>query len=611
MNQGKPAPISRYAIDLEPIGRRVQISAGASLLDAARAAGVDLVSLCGGEGWCHSCVVRRVSGELAPPTEAERDALGAEGLQAGERLACQAIPLSDAKVYIPPESFSTPQRLQVEGLEARIEADPLVVPLEISLDPPSLADQRSDATRVKDSVVALGRPAPAMRQPLLAELSTRLRATGWSARLALRGEEVVAALPPGARLMGLAVDVGTTKLAAYLVELASGAVAARAGAMNPQIAYGEDVLSRISYADTHPGGRQVLQTILVAALNGLLDQLRTAAGIAREQVVEAVIVGNTAMHHLLAGLPVHQLGRAPYVPAVSEPIDIPCSDLGLELAPGAYVHLPANVAGYVGADHIAMVLASGLWQSDEVALALDIGTNTEICLAAGGRLWCCSCASGPAFEGAHIQDGMRAAPGAIERVTVSRGAVHTRTIGDQPAVGICGSGILDAVAALAEVGVLDRRGRFRGTHPQVRQDGGTTRFVLTPAQASGHGRDVSITLHDVGEVQLAKAAIRAGAEILLAEAGLAADDISRFVVAGAFGTYLDPASAGRVGMFPAMRNARFEQLGNAAGIGAQQILVSRERRAIAADIARRMAYVELTTCASFPSRYTEALLFAR
>ena len=277
----------------------------------------------------------------------------------------------------------------------------------------------------------------------------------------------MAVLTPGDRLFGLAVDIGTTKLAAYLVDLATGHTVAKTGEMNPQIGYGEDVISRIGYCAEHADGRIVLQARLVETLNTLVTQLCHEAGATQPQIVDAVVVGNTAMHHLFAGLPVDQLGRAPYVAAVSDPLDLRAADLGLVLAPGASVHLPANIAGFVGADHVAMALATGAWEeTDRCVVALDIGTNTEVTLTRGGRIWCCSCASGPAFEGAHIQDGMRAAPGAIERVQIGEdGKPHLKTIGDQPPVGICGSGILDAVSELLRTGIIDRKGAFQAGAP--------------------------------------------------------------------------------------------------------------------------------------------------
>ena len=610
-----------------------------SVLNAAQMAGVDLVSLCGGIGACDSCKVRLVSGKLTPLTLEEQAIFTPAQLAAGFRLACQAQPLSDVVVDIPPESLTTPQRLQVEGQSIDFKLDPVVKPYDLILDPPRLDDLRADTTRVRDSLVAAGVLTKESARPngnglsydysVLIDLSTLLRKQNWSVRLALRGGEVVAALPVSQPLIGLAVDVGTTKLAAFLVDLSSGQTLAKTGAMNPQIAFGEDVVSRIAYANTHEGGSKLLQSRLVETLNQMLDTMRSeaAAGglnIQREQIVEAVIVGNTAMHHLFAGLPVVQLGAAPYVPSAGEPLDISAERLGLALAKGAYVHLPPNIAGYVGADHVAMLLATGMTEANQrgerrTAIALDIGTNTEISQAHQGRLYSCSCASGPAFEGAHIHDGMRAAPGAIERVQITGQEVRIHTIGDQPPVGICGSGILDAVAQMIAAGVLDYRGALQAVHPAVRMfngqgNNGKSAFQLAEAEKSGHGREVLVTRKDVNEIQLAKGAIRAGVEILLAEAGIPASEggyevIDDFIVAGAFGTYISVESAIQVGMFPPLAVDRFHQVGNAAGAGARQMLVSLERRRLAEQIVGRVQYVELSGHPRFTAEFSKALFF--
>jgi uncharacterized 2Fe-2S/4Fe-4S cluster protein (DUF4445 family) len=601
--------LTSYRVDLEPVGRRAEIAAGGSLLDAARSAGVDLVAICGGEGWCYSCVVRLLEGTLSPATDVERDALG-DRLAQGYRLACQALPQSDVKLDIPPESLATQQRLQIEGQELPTLPDPRVVPVDVEMAPPTLEDLRSDATRLADAVEAVAGVRPEAPHPVLRELSCRLRELNWCGRAALRDGRLVSFVPRGGRLAGLAVDIGTTKVAAYLVDLATGATLAKAGAVNPQIAYGEDVVSRIGYTNEHDDGRAVLQSRMANTLNETVAALCTEAGVARDQVVDAVIVGNTAMHHLFAGLPVIQLGRAPYVAAVSDPLDIEARDLGLALAPGAHVHLPANIAGYVGADHVAMALATGAWTTGRTVVALDIGTNTEVTLTRGGRSWCCSCASGPAFEGAHIHDGMRAAPGAVERVQMVDGAVHLKTIENAAPVGICGSGILDAISELLHAGYIDRKGSLReGAAGVSRGEDNMLRFLLAPASQTGHGRPLLITRKDVNEIQLAKAAIRTGVDLLLQEAGATYDDIEEFIVAGAFGTYLDIGASVRVGMFPPLPLSRFSQVGNAAGAGARQMLVSVAQRDLAARLARRVQYVELTVHPDFTKKYMKALYF--
>jgi len=600
-----------YTIDFEPIGRRVEIIPGESLLEAAQSAGVELVSICGGKGSCDGCRVHVMSGELCSPTLQEESVLSPMEIEDGCRLACQAKPLSDVKIDVPAESLTTTQRLQIEGQGARIVGERIIIPVDIVLEPASLTDLRSDSARLRDALQIEGHPSVSFSPDVLFNLSGFLRGQNWRVRVALRGDHVVALLPQNTRMLGLAVDVGTTKVAAYLLDLESGDVLTARGGMNPQIRYGEDVISRIDYSNENEGGRETLQGSVIAALNGMLDEMCGEADVSPEQIVEAVIVGNTAMHHLLAGLPVRQLATAPYVPAVGEAIDLQAGEIGLDISPGAFIHLAPNIAGFIGADHVSMVLSTDVWQTEKTVIALDIGTNTEITLAVGGRMLSCSCASGPAFEGAHIRDGMRAAPGAIERVRIKNGQLDIYTIGEKPPVGICGSGILDAVAELLKDGIIDHRGSFLEGAPNVREGMSTQHkeFLLVPAEETGHGKDMVVTRADINEIQLAKGAIRAGLKILLEEGGIEAGDIDEFILAGAFGTYLDVGSAMTVGMFPELPRNCFRQVGNAAGTGAQQMLISGERRRVADGIPGRVEYVELTTHTGFEKAFMKAMFF--
>jgi len=606
-------------VDFQPVGRHVQVESGTTILEAAQAAGVGLSAVCGGAGSCGTCLVRlSADAPVSPPKAIEREALRPEDLAAGLRLACQVELYGSTRVEVPPESLSAPQRTQVEGEERPVELAPQVRAYDLRLPPATQADLRADYERLSDALVAAGAPRPT-RRPLcvLAGLPNLLRENDWGVRVGLRGDEIVNVAAPGTPLLGLAVDIGTTKVAGYLVDLLSGETLAMRGLMNPQIAYGEDVMARIAYAIQHEDGLQVLQQAIVDALNGLARDLCAEGATHFEnashltldpsQIVEAVVVGNTAMHHLFLGLPVKQLGLAPYVAAVSAPLDVPASAIGLGLAPGATVHLLPNIAGFVGADHVSMLLATGTHLKDGVVLSLDIGTNTEITLAAHGRMFACSTASGPAFEGAHIRDGMRAAQGAIERVRITDSRLEYQTIGDEPPVGICGSGILDAVAQLRLAGVLNRRGAMDRDNPLVRQGEDGPEVVLAPAPRTRHGRDVVLSRKDVSEIQLAKGAMRAGIEILLEHTGLTADDIEEFIIAGAFGTYIDVRSAVAIGMFPPLPLERFRQVGNAAGIGAKLALLSSAQRAAAEALAARVEYLELTNYADFQHSFAKAL----
>jgi uncharacterized 2Fe-2S/4Fe-4S cluster protein (DUF4445 family) len=609
---------STCQIDLEPVGRRIEVETGIDLLTAAQKAGVDLVAACGGVGICGTCKVRLVSGSLTPLTLSEEEQLHPQEISQGFRLACQAQPLSHVRLDIPVESLPTQQKIQIEGQESEVDLQPTVVGVELALSAPSLDDLRSDLGRVNDGLAQAGYAALLGDLRLLEELSLRLRSQDWKAKLALHpqpgGSFLVSTFPNHSSLLGLAVDMGSTKLAIYLVDLESGITLAKAGVMNPQIAYGEDVVSRIAFANKSEENRRLLQTRLVETLNQTIRQFCADLNVSGGQIVDAVVVGNTAMHHFFCGLPVQQLGAAPYVPAVSQPLDVRAAELGLHLAYGAWVHLPANIAGYVGGDHTAVLLATqgyslgtGLGVAGKTLVAIDIGTNTEISAMHAGRIVSCSTASGPAFEGAHIRDGMRAAPGAVESVRIKDGQVHVYTIANQPAVGICGSGILTAIAEMLDAGILDERGALSRVAVGVTVVNGKAEFVLVPAERSGHGYPVVVTRADVNEIQLAKGAIRAGIDILLQEMGLTAGDVDAWIIAGAFGTYLDVASAQRVGMFPAQPLERFHQVGNAAGVGAKQMLLSRSKRCLANDLARQVGYIELTTYPDFTRHFVEAM----
>jgi uncharacterized 2Fe-2S/4Fe-4S cluster protein (DUF4445 family) len=603
-------------VDLQPVGRRVQVPPGTTVLEAAQESGVQLVAVCGGLGTCGTCRVRAVDGPLSALTAEEDDLLSRAERERGWRLACQAKVVGAVRVDVPPESLSAPQRLQTEGVAVEFELDPPVVAVDLVLEPPSLHDLRADTTRLQAGLAEAGMAAVTISLRVAGACSDSLRAHDWQGRAAVRrGRDgrgaLVCVQPPGRAVLGLAVDTGTTKLAGYLVDLSTGRTLARAGAMNPQIAYGEDVVSRIAYANASAGAAQLLHNRLVDELDRLVGELCSEAGARRDQIVDAVVVGNTVMHHFVTGLPVRQLGTAPYVAAVSDAVVVPADEIGLHLDGGATVYLPPNIAAYVGADHVAMLLASGLAGTAQTVLALDIGTNTEISLAYKGTIWSCSTASGPAFEGAHIHDGMRAAPGAIEHVRFHQGAFQVQTVERAAPVGICGSGILDAIAQGLEAGIIDERGALAKDHPLVSRTAAGPTCLLVPASRSGHGRDVVFTRSDVNEIQLAKGAIRAGSELLLREAGIDAARLDSIVVAGAFGTYLDLESAVRVGLLVDVPRERYRQVGNAAGRGAEQLLLSREARVLADHLAQRARYVELTVHPAFVEMFAASLSFDR
>jgi uncharacterized 2Fe-2S/4Fe-4S cluster protein (DUF4445 family) len=599
-------------IQFQPLGKRVQVPRGTSLLDAARSAGIDLATACGGEGSCGQCQVVLLSGETSGVTPDEEFLISDADRAQGYRLACCTHALSSVKVHLPKDSLITGQRLQVESSLRQIEADPLVRAYPVKLPAPDLNDIRSDLTRMKEALQEThGVGDLEAGHAAIQSLPGTLRQQGWEAAVLVREGEIIGLVPAGKAPLGLAVDLGTTKIAAALVDLESGETLASAGIPNPQISYGEDVISRLNYAVRKEGGGALLAKKVHRALAELAEALLEQVGASAGQLADACIVGNTAMTHLLLEYPVRQLATAPYVAAASDALDVPAAYFGFEWAPGAVVHIPPGIGGFVGADHVAMVLASDLDEAERVTLGLDIGTNTEISLRVPGQaeLTAVSCASGPAFEGAHIRDGMRAASGAIEKMRIGEEKVELTTIDDAPAVGICGSGILDAAAELYKAGLLDSRSRFQAQDGRVRRGDHGFEFLLVPAGRSGSGRDISITQKDINEIVLAKGAIQAGLSILLESTGTAAEAVEEVIVAGAFGSFINIQSAIDIGLFPRLPRARYRQVGNAAALGAKWILISRQARHRAAEIARRTRYLELTTYPKFSRRFAMAMLF--
>ncbi len=595
-----------YTIDFQPVGRRGLCPDGDTLLDAARSLGVDLASICGGSGSCGRCRVQLVAGKLTPVTLNEEAELTLEELAQGYRLACLAKPLSDCRVHMPPESLTALQRTQVEGLEVPVTVEPTVTSCLVALDRPTLEDLRGDDARLCQAVAAATGVAARLPDLEVARLATaELRRLDWCARVAVRGDEIIHVTAIESPQLGLAADIGTTKIAAHLVDLTTGHTLAARGAMNPQIAYGEDIIARLMVARKGSDEAARMAALLADGLSGLAADACAEVGARPTDIVDAVVVGNTAIHHLLLRLPVAQLVSAPYVPALRAAVDVKAREIGLRIAPGAYVHLLPNIAGYVGADHVAMLLATEVADVADTVLAIDIGTNTEMCLAHRGRMNSLSCASGPAFEGAHITFGMRAAPGAIERVLIVKDQVEYKTINDEPPVGLCGSGILDAVAQLRLAGLLDGKGRLEGAG--VRKANGDAEFVLASERESGNGRAITVTQHDIRELQLAKGAIRTGIEALLQDAGISPADLDRVIIAGAFGTYIDIGSAMTIGLLPVLPRERVVQVGNAAGTGARLALISQAQRQGAQALADRVRYLELARTPKFMRNFAEAM----
>ena len=595
MTDSKQAPaVHAFTLTFPELDREIASHDGETIFQSARRSGVRIIGACGGRGACGTCRVLIVEGDV--------DDAGETPLPDGETAAkkprwlraCQLTPRSDCTVEIAARSLAPIVRAEFEtGDSVEILAlDAAVVSQDVSVPQATLVDNLSDLDRV---IRALAMPLPAVDLIAARQLPAALRSGDWSLRTHIRERELIGFSPVGHRTLGLAVDLGTTNVAGFLVDLQSGARVASLGIENPQVAWGADVISRMNHAMQGSASAADLRQAASTAINALAHDLCLSVGAVTNDIVDVAICGNTAMHHLLLGLPVSQLGRAPFVPAMCEAIDVKARDLGLATAPGAYVHLLPNIGGYVGGDHVAALLATENRWAKTTTIVMDIGTNTEISLIHGPHgdsITTVSCPSGPALEGGHIGAGMRAAEGAIERVRVENGRLEIQVIGkDAEPVGLCGSGVLDALAAMYELGLVNRHGRIGTGHAAIRADGDHREVMFAPG--------VAFTQHDVRAVQLAKAAIRAGIDCLLREAGLEEDAIERVVIAGAFGAYIGLASAVRIGLLPALPLARIEQVGNAAGIGVRMALASAALRNRARRLAGRCRYLELGSLPDF------------
>ena len=595
-----------YEIEFKPLALKIHIRKDQTLLEAARSAGLDLVNICGGRGTCHQCRVQVLDGRVSAVTTDERKALSQNELTNGYRLACQTRPLGHCIINVPSESLTTMQRAQADGMETPADVDPPVKEYCLTLHTSSysIGDIEGEALiealwqqhKIKCSTID---------NEVLSIFASAVMPPDGLIQASVRGDEVIALRSFPNKNLGLAIDLGTTKIAGYLLDLDNGHTLAAQGISNPQAIYGDDVITRLVYArDSSSGGMQ-MQQLALDALNKLAVHLCGEARVKLDDIIETAVVGNTAMHHLALRLPVEQLLRPPFIPSMKDATDVKARDLGLRFATGSYVHFLPNVSGYVGADHVAMLLASGVTQTDKTVLAIDIGTNTEISLVSNGEIACVSCASGPAFEGGHIKYGMKAATGAIDRLQLVDDKVQYHTIGGVPATGLCGSAIIDAVSQFYQAGVLDAGGKMKD-HPLVRIENGQREFVLVSEEESSGHKAITVTQHDVRELQLAKAAVRTGIEVLLQSKGITGRQIDQVIVAGAFGSYLDLTSAITIGMFPSLPLDRFRQVGNAAGTGARMALISKNKRLEAKELACRIQYIELSATPGFDKIYTKA-----
>jgi uncharacterized 2Fe-2S/4Fe-4S cluster protein (DUF4445 family) len=642
---GPPAAVDQPLVIFTPSGRRGRFPEGTTVLDAARSLGVDIDSVCGGRGICGRCQVTQGLGafpkhgitstpdHLSSFSELETTYRDERGLAPDRRLSCTATVLGDALIDVPPESQVHRQVVR-KGLDVRtFTVDPVVRLHYVEVTPPELASPTGDLVRLFEALEREWHLKDLEADlAVIRELQPALAAGRYGVTVAVHEAHQVIAVWPGLHetAYGVAIDVGSTTIAGHLADLADGAVLASNGVMNPQIRYGEDLMSRVSYAMMHPEGAGEMTSAVRKALDGLIATLAMRAGIKRAEILELAIVGNPIMHHLLLGIDPTPLGGAPFALATDRAVRTTAAELGLRAHPGARVYVLPCIAGHVGADTAGVILAEQPHQAERLTLVVDVGTNAEIVLGDRRRLLAASSPTGPAFEGAQISGGQRAAPGAIERVRIDRETLEPRfrLIGvdawsDEPAfaealaadgspgiTGICGSGIIEVVAELFLAGVVTADGVIDGAlaarTPRIVPDGRTFSYVLRD-DPSGRGPRLAITQNDVRAIQLAKAALYAGARLLMDRLGV--DAVDEIRLAGAFGSQIDPTHAMILGLIPDCDLGRVRSAGNAAGTGALIALLSGAARSEIERIVRTVEKVETAVEPRFQEHFVEAMAF--
>jgi uncharacterized 2Fe-2S/4Fe-4S cluster protein (DUF4445 family) len=608
-----------------PGGVEINVPVGSLIQEAARKAGIEIGMPCGGQGRCGRCAVIVESG---PVRRRSTMRLSAADVQAGYALACQTVVDDDTVVAVPPQE-KLERRLTSDKSAAQITLpfpydytrDQTVRTFYVRVDPPTYADNTDDFARLSRALAAQhGLQNVRATLGTLRRLSEDLRAADWDVTAVIEmgnwlspdGPPRLIGLLPGyvEATWGLAIDIGTTSNVVYLVNLETGDVVDTAADYNGQIARGEDVISRIIYANKE-GGLGELQSLVIGTLNRLIERVCRRQHIEPEMISKVVVAGNTTMMHLLLALPPEVIRKSPFVPTINHIPPLVARDIGLKAHPEALLDCLPGVASYVGADITAGIVASGLDRAGALTMFIDIGTNGEIVLGDGSWLISCACSAGPAFEGAGVQFGMRATAGAIEEIWIDQKTLEPtiRVIGKEKPRGICGSGLIALVSEMFVTGVVDKGGNFNvaAGHPRIRSGDHGGEYVVVWGSETADGRDIVITKVDVDSLLRTKAAIYAGFSVLATSVGLQLSDVQDFVIAGAFGQYINIEKAIQIGLLPDMPWDRFKFLGNTSVLGAYMALLSPRAREQIAEAASKLTYLELSADNSFYDQFTSAL----
>ncbi len=633
-----PAPTTTHQIIFMPSGRRGPIPHQTTLLDAAQQLGIQLENVCGGKATCVKCKLQVEEGtfqklgihstadHLSAITEKELSTLGHQA-QTGYRLACQTEILGDCLLTVPESSLAHRQIIRKSASEKVIAIQPALKQIYVEVEQARTGEHSSDWDRLQTALHAKNELNKNLQINITAlrNLQNALRQEKWTATITIWQNQEVIDVQPGYTegLYGLAVDIGTTTIAAYLCDLRTGEILATTAAMNPQIKFGEDLMSRISYINDNPDGLTTLNQAVIDTINQLAAQAAEQCELTASRIQDLVVVGNTTMIHIFLGINPQEIGKAPFALALRQSLDTTANSLGLQLHPAAKAHILPAQAGHIGADNTAVILAEDSEEHQGNTLIIDVGTNAEIVLKSNHVLYSASSPTGPAFEGGQIKFGMRAAPGAIERVRINPDTkqASVQIIGEeqwsqewnsadkpaQAAIGICGSGIIEAVAEMYLTAIIGADGRFIPDEQcdQIIWDGNKPSYILVPAEFTVNNEPILITQKDVRNVQLAKGALYTGARLLMDAAEI--DTLDQVILAGAFGSYIDPKYALVLGLFPSCDLNHIYAVGNAAGDGARIALLDAQQRIQAEEIARQVNYIETATHKQFQSYFIDAL----
>ncbi len=603
-------------ITFQPETKHLSIKLGSSILEGIRQISIDIQAPCGDLGLCGRCRVIILNGKefLNVPTNKEKNNLSRTELKEGHRLACQCIISKSGKinVLIPPESRIGYQQIIIQGIMPRFKLAPIVEKINVKIKwrkPIDFEDKSEEFfsyLKTKDHSINLINVEAAKRL-------NEFRKDDVITTVIWDNNEVLSVYPENAskRLLGFAVDVGTTKIVGYLVDIIKRELITAVSLPNPQTLFGDDIISRITYMNNNEDKSKELQLIIIESVNRLITEACKKVGISTEEVYDMTVSGNTVMHHIFFGISTKYIAFSPFPVSIKNSFDIKARDIGLMVNPAAYVHALPPIAGFVGSDTVAGILATEIYKTKEKSMLIDIGTNAEIVVGNKDKLSCCSAPAGPAFEGVRIKFGMKASSGAIETIWIDPIDYSTgyKTIDNIKPKGICGSGLIDLIAHLHKNGIINNKGRFNKKleTSRIRTSNNEEEYVIVWKKETAINKDITITQRDIQEIILAKAAIYSGASILLHHMKILPKDIEKLYIAGSFGSYLDLNNSLLIGLYPEISVNKTYFVGNTAGSGARMALLSKKIRYTANRIAKNTEYIELATDPLFEKEFMNAL----